>query len=405
LITTLLLDLDDTLLKNDIDEFLPKYLEAFSRFVSDQIEPGLFVQALLAGTKSMVQNRRPDRTLNQVFDATFFPLVGIDRETFRIKAESFYTNIFPKLQYLTEPVPGAVDVVKEAIERGYRLAITTNPLFPKLAIQHRLRWAGLDPEHYHFDLISSYEKFHFSKPDPAYFAEALGRLGWPDEGVVVVGDDPDRDIAAGGSLGLSTYRVDSSTDSKPSLEVGSGGSLLDFYPWLDRVNPVKLRPSYQSTTAWLATLRSTPAVLHAYAQDLNEVLWKQKPAQNEWGFTEILCHLRDVDREVNLPRLQKVVQSNNPFLPGQDTDPWAQARQYFNQDGRLALQQFIDTRQLIVEILESLDVSGWERPARHAIFGPTRLQELVDIIASHDRIHLQQVYRLIEEITSEQRKV
>jgi FMN phosphatase YigB (HAD superfamily) len=403
---TLLMDLDDTLLKNDIDDFLPKYLEAFSGYVSDQIEPGLFVRALLAGTKAMVQNRLPDCTLNQVFDSTFFPLVGIDEEAFKVKAYEFYSKIFPSLQYLTEPVSGAVDVVGEAIERGYHLAITTNPLFPRLAIQHRLEWAGLRPEDYKFDLISSYERFHFSKPDPAYFAEVMGILGWPDEEVLVVGDDPERDIAAGQSIGLSTYRVrsDALPGGASSLKTDPGGAIADLFSWLDQINPITIKPSYKSITAWMATLRSTPAVLHGYALDLREQLWTQNPTPGEWNLTEILCHLRDVDQEVNLPRLQKVVQSDNPFIPGQDTDPWAKTRQYSRQDGRQALRQYIAARQQIVTLLEGLDASGWERPARHAIFGPTRLQELVDIIASHDRLHLKQIYRLMEVIFPSQQQ-
>ena len=48
-----------------------------------------------------------------------------------------------------------------AFSRGYRIAIATDPLFPRKATYHRLRWAGFDPER--FELISSFEHFHFTK--------------------------------------------------------------------------------------------------------------------------------------------------------------------------------------------------------------------------------------------------
>jgi hypothetical protein len=37
----------------------------------------------------------------------------------------------------------------------------------------------------------------------------------------------------------------------------------------------------------------------------------------------------------------------------------------------------------------------WSRPARHAIFGPTTLQELAGFMAGHDRAHVQQVWKTI----------
>jgi len=37
----------------------------------------------------------------------------------------------------------------------------------------------------------------------------------------------------------------------------------------------------------------------------------------------------------------------------------------------------------------------WDRPARHAIFGPTSLQELVGFMAEHDRLHVRQAFEAI----------
>jgi hypothetical protein len=48
--------------------------------------------------------------------------------------------------------------------------------------------------------------------------------------------------------------------------------------------------------------------------------------------------------------------------------------------------------------LMTLADKDWQRPARHAIFGPTRLQELVSIIAAHDRVHMGQVYELLKQV-------
>jgi hypothetical protein len=117
---------------------------------------------------------------------------------------------------------------------------------------------------------------------------------------------------------------------------------------------------------------------------------------DEWSLTEILCHLRDVDHEVNIPRIKTVLQEINPFLVGMDTDSWAVKRHYIQQDGLAALQDFTQYRQEILHTLDNLSSRDWERTARHAIFGPTHLKELVSIVAGHDRLHLRQICTTVD---------
>jgi hypothetical protein len=141
----------------------------------------------------------------------------------------------------------------------------------------------------------------------------------------------------------------------------------------------------------LAVLRSTPAVLDTLGRDLPSEAWTKRPEPGEWSLTEILCHLRDVEIEVNLPRVQLLLEQNNPFLPGKDTDPWAVQRHYVRQDGIQALHKFTTARLELLDLLEAVQPEDWNRPARHAIFGPTWLAELVRINAGHDRLHVRQV--------------
>ena len=144
--------------------------------------------------------------------------------------------------------------------------------------------------------------------------------------------------------------------------------------------------------ALLATLRSTPAAIATLVAPLSEADWRRKSASAEWNLTEILCHLRDVEREVNLPRLRKVLAEENPFLAGEVTDRWVEERHCADQDGRQALVEFTAVRKEILGLLTNLQ-TGWSRMSRHAIFGPTSLQELVGFIAGHDQAHVQQIWK------------
>ncbi len=395
---TLLLDLDDTLLINDVDEFLPHYLRAFSKKVAGIVNPDVFVQSLLKGTQAMVENRCPDITLQEVFDHTFFAKVQVEAKEFRQVADRFYAEEFKELQRLTQPAPGAAEIVEQAFQRGYKVAITTNPLFPISAIEQRLSWANLAMQHYPFSAVTSYETYHFTKPEPEYYAEVLARMGWPDGPVIAVGDDLERDISAARKLGLAAFSISKQKKGELVEDYAptASGDLGDLLVWLDQTPEEELLPDYSSITAMMAIMRSTPAALDSLCRNLSKNQWTKRPQPGEWSLTEICCHLRDVEEEVNLPRLEAVLSNNNPFLAGKDTDPWAEERGYATQDGKAALHRFIDSRQRLLQNLAALAKEDWQRPARHAIFGPTRLAELTNFICGHDRLHIQQVHKVLQ---------
>lgn len=392
---TLLLDLDDTLLVNDINRFLPAYLQAYARFVAPIIPPEQFIQALLAGTDHMVRNRRPDCTLREVFEETFFPATGLVPAEFQHFADRFYAEIFPSLRSLTSPNEATRQVVEQAVERGYDLAIATDPLFPLTAINQRLAWAGLPVDKYPFKLIPSYESVHFSKSEPAYYAELLAGMGWPDGPVVMVGDNYKRDIASARKMGLATYWITANGQTPEITAATAYGELDGLLGWIDTSPLTNLQPNITAPEAMLAILRATPAALDSLCRDLPPAAWNQHPREEEWCLNEIICHLRDVEAQVNLPRLETLLEEANPFMPGMDTDAWAAERNYHDQHGADALWRFTYSRLEMLDLLENLPSEAWSRLARHAIFGPTTLVELVGIITSHDRLHLRQVMQTL----------
>jgi hypothetical protein len=293
-----------------------------------------------------------------------------------------------------------VELIEEATQRRYDLVLATNPIFPQNAILQRLDWAGVSVDKYSFRIIPSNEVFHFAKPNPAFFAEILGRLGWPEGQFIMVGDNPDHDIEPAQTFGMATFQI---TGEPAALTSGypnphGSGSLMDLFPWIDS-NPIEdFNLNTVQPESLKSVIRSTPAVLAALTSELPAEAWYTGPQEGEWSLTEIVCHLRDVDGEVNLPRLGKILTDPNPFLPGIDTDQWADERLYYCQDGRSALREFTKFRIELLKVLDSLPLDDWNRPARHAILGPTQLKELINIIASHDCLHIRQAYLVLGEI-------
>jgi len=395
---TLLLDLDDTLLDSNMDAFIPAYFQALSGFLADQVKPDLMLPALMAGTRKMMANSDPSHTLRQIFDAEFFPKIGIERDVLQPRIDRFYEEVFPTLSYLTKPRPAAVDLVEWALVQGYRLAIATNPLFPLAAIHHRMRWAGLPPEQFPFVVVSAYETFHFAKPNPAYFAEVLGRMGWPDGPVVMVGDDVENDLPGSRALGLPTYWINTTDAPSPEgIDLDGRGSITDLRPWLESADLSTLEPVFSTPESLIAVMLSAPAAISGLVKRASGPDLTRRPIPNEWSLTEIICHLRDTELEVNLPRLRMLLEFDEPFIPARVTAEWAKERNYNNQDFSQALNDFTSARMQMVDLLRGLSVE-WQRKARHAIFGPTDLHELVKFMAEHDKLHIRQIWSTMDQL-------
>jgi FMN phosphatase YigB (HAD superfamily) len=390
---TLLLDLDDTLLDTNMDTFIPAYFKALSGALADVVAPEIMLPALMGGTVAMLANIDPALSLREVFDGYFFSKLGMERIALQERIDRFYDEVFPDLGSLTHQVPEAIHLVDWAFAQGHRVAIATNPLFPLKAIQHRLRWAGLPPEKYPFALVTSYETSHFAKETVAYYPEAMAQLGWPEDPAVMVGDDIEREVKPTQAAGLPVFWVRKSGEVSEPAAVPQG-TLDSFRGWLEKTDPETLKLAFETPQALLACLRSTPAALATLTASLSPEAWARRPAPGEWNLTEIICHLRDVEREVNLPRIRKVLAEENPFLVGEVTDVWVKERASAKQDGRQALDEFTMARKQSLGLLNSLQAE-WSRPARHAIFGPTTLQELIGFVAGHDRAHIQQVWKTL----------
>ncbi|HSL42805.1 MAG TPA: DinB family protein [Anaerolineales bacterium] len=392
---TLLLDLDDTLLDTNLDAFIPAYFQALSKHLSDYVAPEVMLRALLAGMNLMNESEDPTQTLEEIFYADFLREIGISEGEIRHVIEEFYDQVFPLLAKHTQQRPEAVPFIDWALSCGYRIAIATDPLFPRKATYHRLRWAGFDPEL--FELVSTNDHFHFTKRRPAYYAEVLGRLGWPEGPVLMVGNDVERDLMPAHRLGLKTFFIDGESSSSPAFVAGRG-SLADLRPWLESATVSTLEPAFKSRDAVLAIMVSTPAVLRSLSASLTDEQWRHEPSRDDWAVNEILCHLRDTEIEIHQMQIKLMMDKESAFIPRPDSGVWASEREYLNIDGKSALTEFAQARIENLKTLKSVDEQIWSRSARHAIFGPTNFLEVTSFMADHDRLHVQQAWKTIKSV-------
>ena len=202
----------------------------------------------------------------------------------------------------------------------------------------------------------------------------------------MIGNDPEQDLEPARALGMAVFHAHASSPGMyPS------GSLEDAIPWLENVLKHSHVQSAFQPQVLLARHRGNLAALHTMTKNLNTPIWTHRKQKDEWAPVEIVCHLRDVETEVNLPRVRTILSDADPHLSSFDTDLWAEERDYICQSGPNALSAFIEGRQETISILEEIDAEAWSRPARHSLFGPTTLIEVMNIAAEHDLLHLAQL--------------
>ena len=230
MIQAILFDLDDTLLGNHMDTFLPSYFALLGEHAARYMPRDQFMTELMTCTQSMIKNTDPTLSNREVFWQQFEQRTGLDSQELETFFDQFYRNQFNQLHKKTEKRPFAAKLIHHCQEVGLPVVIATNPLFPRIAIEARLTWAGLPVTENNFTLVTTYENMHAAKPQPAYYAEILDKIGCAPENALMVGDDWENDIVPTTSLGMHTYWLAPAEAELPSdLATHRGTSLQDLY--------------------------------------------------------------------------------------------------------------------------------------------------------------------------------
>lgn len=219
MIKAILFDLDGTLLNVDMDIFIKSYLKKLSSYFAGLVGPAELTEAILVSTKAMIENTDPGKTNQEVFMAEFFNRIKHPPEVFMPMLDEFYRKVFPELRELTEPCHAACESLDTALAKGYRIVLATNPIFPRLAIRHRMSWANI--EEYPFSLVTTYENMHFCKPNPQYYLEIASRLNLDPGECLMVGNDLRDDIQGARAAGMKTYLVENMVVNSLSLDVSA----------------------------------------------------------------------------------------------------------------------------------------------------------------------------------------
>ena len=230
MVTTVLFDLDGTLLPMDQDKFIESYIRHMAAHMAQYGYDGrTLAKAVWAGTGAMVSNDG-NQSNEAVFWQSFESIYGAGSRRDEPKFVEFYQTNFQKVADDCGFAPEAADVIRQIKNMGFRIALATNPLFPAIATQSRIRWAGLQADD--FDLVTTYENSCHCKPNSAYFQDVLDALQVKPEECIMVGNDALEDMAAN-KLGIPVFLLTHSLINKENRDIsdcpqGGFSELLDY---------------------------------------------------------------------------------------------------------------------------------------------------------------------------------
>lgn len=203
MIKMVLFDLDGTLLPMDQDVFVKYYFGLLAKKLAPLgYDPKKLVDSVWMGTSAMVRNNGSCNN-EEAFWLCFSSIYGEQVRNDMPVFESFYANEFQGSKVSCGYNPKAAEVVAALKKAGTRVALATNPLFPAIATQSRIGWAGLNQDD--FEFITTYENSHYCKPNPEYYEEVCSILSVDPSECLMIGNDIEEDMIAASTVGLKVF--------------------------------------------------------------------------------------------------------------------------------------------------------------------------------------------------------
>ena len=228
----ILFDLDGTLLPMDQEVFTKDYFKRLAaKLLPHGYQADQLVDGIWAGTAAMVKNDGTC-TNEEAFWRRFVQIFGEKALADKPIFDEYYRVEFQQVAEVCGCSAEAKATIEELKKRGSRIALATNPIFPAIATESRIRWAGLEPEE--FELYTTYENTCYCKPNPDYYRDLLQRLDCQAEECLMIGNDVEEDMIAE-SIGMKVFLLTDCMINKKERDISvfPHGGFKDLLQYLD----------------------------------------------------------------------------------------------------------------------------------------------------------------------------
>lgn len=234
MIKVILFDLDGTLLPMDQEVFTKTYFGLLAEKLAPQgYQPKALIDAVWAGTKAMILNDGT-KTNEEAFWDKFADIFGENARKDIKYFEEFYIQDFDKVKVSAGFNTKSAETIAKVKKMGFKLALATNPIFPAIATEKRMNWAGISRED--FELYTTYENSRFCKPNPNYYLQIINKMGVNPEECLMVGNDTTEDMVAE-KLGIKVFLLTDCLINKEEKDISQypNGNFEDLINFIDNL--------------------------------------------------------------------------------------------------------------------------------------------------------------------------
>jgi hypothetical protein len=135
------------------------------------------------------------------------------------------------------------------------------------------------------------------------------------------------------------------------------------------------------------------ASLQAEIAGIDDVTLRRPEKPGKWSIMHVIQHLADTE-VVYRYRMRMILAQPAPEIQGYDQDLWATNLNYNDMDLSEALEIIRVLRAANFKMLRGLNEAQLERYGVHNERGPESIRKILQMIAAHDILHLNQIRRI-----------
>ena len=134
-------------------------------------------------------------------------------------------------------------------------------------------------------------------------------------------------------------------------------------------------------------------MIRALLQGVTEEQARFRPDPNSWSVLEVICHLRDEEREDFREHLDFILHRSHQDWHRIDPEGWVTSRKYNEQSLREVKEVFFGERSKSLDWLKGLSGADWDT-SYSSPFGPLSAGDMLSSWIAHDNLHVRQLVEL-----------
>lgn len=114
------------------------------------------------------------------------------------------------------------------------------------------------------------------------------------------------------------------------------------------------------------------------------------PAPNEWTLHQVAAHVRDVEQQVFLYRLKRMLREDNPAVENFDQGVWTREHYSASEPAKKIATEIRAARQKQIGLLRRANDKDWARTAQHPTWKNISIEWLMTHAVNHAMEHAAQ---------------